>query len=127
MKFFRSLIKVAMITAHNTNNNNNNIHKTIIHIVLMTKKLLKKNLYLKMIHFLFIILMDLFREERNRIPDKKMGHVLGHKLVNLTVDKLIIYLFIIYKGNIIVSENNRKKQKVRNFIDDFTLKIMKYK
>lgn len=71
-------------------------------------KIQSENLYLEMIHFLLIILMDLFREERDRIPNKKMGHMLGHKLVNFTVDELIIYLFIIYKGNIIVSEKERK-------------------
>lgn len=75
-----------------------------------SKYILKINAikYLKMIGIFFIVLMDFFTEERNRITDEEMSNVLCQKMIDTGFTQLNVGFLVDNQWDIIVSSSKAK-------------------
>lgn len=64
--------------------------------------------HLKVVHLPHIVLVNLFREKTDGVPDEKVGQVLGQVLVHLTVQQLLFNLLVYDNRNVIVPATEGK-------------------
>ena len=55
-----------------------------------------------MVHLPHIILVDLFREQRDGVPDEEVGHVQRHLLIHLAVQQLVFNLLVVHQRDVVV-------------------------